>query len=231
MAFIFLLDDDPTILDSIRELLEESGHRVKAMQDSSLILGELEHELPDLLVLDIMMPVLDGIEICRRVRTHPLLSRLPILFLTAKTRSNDIVAGLDVGGDDYLVKPFDINVLLARINALLRRTAGGRLDSQIEVVSVGGMSLTLNRPEVIIGSTQVALTPIEHQLLFYLMVNTGQPQPIDKLLQEVWGYGPGVGDPQLVRVHIAHLRAKLMFSPEDPGYIHNLHGRGYLIGA
>lgn len=189
----------------------------------------LLQELPDLLVLDIVMPEMDGIEVCRRVRADPYTCKIPIIFLTARGRTTDVVEGLDAGADDYLVKPFDVIELPARIRSVLRRAPGGSLDLESDSIAVGRLQLHTMRPEVMIGEYPVPLTPTEHRLLFYLMSRAGHPASVEQLLEDVWDYPRGVGDPKLVRVHITNLRNKLDLTRDDPEYIHNLHGRGYLI--
>lgn len=229
MAYVVVVDDDTAILDSISQILKDAGHQVKTTTDALHALELIGREQPDLVILDILMPDINGIDICRRLRADPFLSRLPIIFLTAKSRPRDIVFGLDAGGDDYLVKPFNAIELPARVNALLRRTPGSTLDSQAQALTVDQLRLHLTSLDLDIGERRVRLTPIEHHVMYYLMQHVRQPVTTEQLLEEVWGYAPGQGDPQLVRVHITNLRNKLAFTPEDPYYIHNLHGRGYLI--
>jgi DNA-binding response OmpR family regulator len=186
---------------------------------------------PDLVVLDIIMPEMDGIEVCRRVRGDPFTAKLPILFLTAKGRPADVVLGLESGGDDYLVKPFEVRELPARVNALLRRAPGGALDPDAEKLVAGDVRLHRSRPEVEVGGQLIELTAIEHRLLHYLMLHQGRPIPTQQLLEDIWEYPPGVGDPQVVHVTIARLRAKIEPQPDSPQIIRNLRGRGYLAGG
>jgi DNA-binding response OmpR family regulator len=231
MATILLLDDDISFLGTVREVLEEAGYQVKSATNGIDFMDMLADVPADLLVLDVVVPDINGIEVCRRVRADPFLFRLPILFLTGKGRTDDVVLGLETGADDYLQKPFDAKVLLARINALLRRASAGKLDASTQNLTLGSLVLNFNTLAVSVNGSVVALTPLEHRLLFCLMMRAGQPQSIDSLLEDVWGYAPGVGDPQLVRVHVAHLRKKLTLTPEHPHYIQTLHGHGYMIGS
>jgi DNA-binding response OmpR family regulator len=184
---------------------------------------------PDLVVLDIIMPEIDGLEVCRRIRADPFLARLPVLFLTAKGRSNDVALGLDIGGDDYLTKPFDIIELPARVRALLRRAPGGVLDSDSERLTVGELSVHHTQPEAAAEGRTIELTSIEHRLLHYLMTKAGQPVSTSQLLEDVWEYPAGVGNPKLVHVHMVNLRSKIEPDPDNPRFIRNIRGRGYVV--
>ena len=180
-------------------------------------------------ILDIIMPEMNGIEVCRRIRANPVFARLPVLFLTAKGHPEDIARGLDAGGDDYLIKPFEVIELPARIRALLRRAPSGTLDPEAEYLTYGDLVLHSAKFQVQVGDQVVQLTPTEHRLLYCLMSHAGHPVPTERLLEDVWEYPPGVGDPRLVRVHITNLRTKLQTRPDSPEYIGNIHGQGYLI--
>ncbi len=227
MAHILAIDDDQDVLDSITEILAQSNVTVTCATNGQDGLDLLRDQCIDLVVLDIVMPDIDGIEVCRRIRADPALARIPILFLTAKSRSGDIARGLDAGGDDYLVKPYDVIELPARVRALLRRAPGGVLDSGSDCVQFGAVTLYFDRREIDVDGHSVPLTPTEHRLLHALMMRGGQPVSTETLLEEVWEYPPGVGDPQLVRVHANNLRAKLLAA--DCDCIQTQHGKGYLI--
>jgi DNA-binding response OmpR family regulator len=229
VGYILVVDDDPDVLTSIVEVLEDAGYSVKSASSGQAALDTLGRQLPDLVVLDIVMPEMDGLEVCRRIRADPFTSKLPIIFLTARGRATDIVQGLDSGGDDYLTKPFEVIELPARVRALLRRAPGGVLDQAEEHLVVGDMKLHLKQTEVMVGEQLIELTPVEHRLLHCLMLHAGQPISIDQLLQEVWGYPPGVGDPNLVHVHVVKLRGKIEPDAEHPRLIRNLRGRGYVV--
>jgi DNA-binding response OmpR family regulator len=229
MAHILVVDDDTQVLSSVAQVLERAGHVVSMASNGQQALDLIAANRPELVVLDIIMPEMDGIEVCRRIRADPFLAALPVLFLTAKGRSSEVAQGLDIGGDDYLIKPFDVVELPARVRALLRRMPGGPLDPESKFLAIGDLRLNRIRPEVRVGDQLVQLTSIEHRLLHYLMLNTGQPQSTDRLLEDVWGYPPGTGDPKLIHAHISNLRTKIELQPNVHRQIHNVRGRGYLV--
>jgi DNA-binding response OmpR family regulator len=231
MPHILAVDDDAPVLRSVKRVLEKAGFTVSVASSGQEALTMIAQERPDLVVLDIIMPEMDGLEVCRRIRADPFFAKLPILFLTAKGRPTDVAEGLDVGGDDFLTKPFEVVELPARIRALLRRAPGGTLDVSSEYLVVGNLKLHTVRFEVQVGDRLVQLTTIEHQLLHYLMMHAGQPISAEQLLEDVWQYPPGTGDPILVRVHIGNLRAKLEPEPDTPYYIRNVRGRGYVLSS
>jgi len=229
MAHILAVDDDAPVLRSVKRVLEKAGFTVSTASNGREALEFIKQQRPDLIVLDIIMPELDGIEVCRRIRADPFLAKLPILFLTAKGRPSDIAQGLDAGGDDFLTKPFEVLELPARVRALLRRAPGGMLDAESEYLTVGDLKLHSKRFEVEVAGRVVTLTTVEHQLLHYLMMHAGQPISAEQLLEDVWQYPRGIGDPILVRVHIANLRSKIETQPDAPQYIRNVRGRGYML--
>jgi DNA-binding response OmpR family regulator len=231
MGYILAVDDDEPVLRSVRRVLENAGFTVHTASNGQDALKMIERDRPDLVVLDIIMPGLDGLEVCRRIRADPYIARLPILFLTAKGRPNDVAQGLDAGGDDFLTKPFEVVELPARVRALLRRAPGGALDTESEYLTVGDIKLHATRAEVHVSGRAIELTSIEHQLLYYLMLHAGQPIPALQLLRDVWQYPAGTGDPILVRVHIGNLRAKIEPQPDSPRYILNVRGRGYVLNG
>jgi DNA-binding response OmpR family regulator len=229
MAHILLVDDDTAVLRALTRVLERSSYSVSSVTSGTEAWKLILQQRPDLLILDIMMPRMNGIEVCRRVRADPYVAKMPILFLTAKGQPTDIAQGLDAGADDYLVKPFKNAELPARIRALLRRAPGGPLDPESDVLVVGDLRLHARRFELCVDDQTVYLTAIEHQLMYYLMLHAGRPISAAQLLQDVWQYPPGTGDPILVRVHIGNIRAKIEPSPARPRYIVNVRGRGYAL--
>jgi two-component system OmpR family response regulator len=228
MARILVVDDSPTARASIRLMLADEGHTVIEAASGQEALDLLSGKLPDLILLDIVMPEIDGIETCRRIRSDPFMTQLPIVFLTAKDRPHDIAKGLDAGGDDFVSKAALSVELLARVRAVLRRFSGGTLDPSADRLAVGGLLLHLSRGEVLVDGVKVELTPVDHRLLYYLMSRAGQPVPTDQLLEHVWEYAPGEGDPKVVHVGIARLRSKIE-AANGPRVIHTVRGRGYMI--
>jgi two-component system OmpR family response regulator len=230
MAHILAVDDDAQVLNSISRVLEDAGFKVSVASGGQEALDMIARQPPDLVVLDIVMPEMSGLEVCQRIRANPFSAKLPIMFLTVKGRPSDVAQGLDVGGDDFLVKPFEVIELPARVRALLRRAPGGALDAESEYLVVGDLRLHSNRPEVQVGERLVQLTPAEHRLLHYLMLHAGRPVSTDQLLEDVWEYSPGTGNPKLVHVHVVNLRAKIEPQPDAPRYVRTVRGRGYMVG-
>jgi DNA-binding response OmpR family regulator len=230
MAHILIIDDEPLILNSIRRVLEREGFEVSEAPGGQQGLDLIAQKSPDLIVLDIVMPEMNGQEVCRRLRADPFTARLPIIFLTAQGRPEQIAHGLDAGADDYLVKPFDVIELPARIRALLRRAPSGPLDAASGYIVVGDLRLHTTHPEVQVKGAEIELTSVEHRLLHYLLLHAGKPISVDQLLQDIWEYPPGVGNPKLVQVHVANLRTKIEPQPNTPQYILNIRGRGYIVG-
>jgi DNA-binding response OmpR family regulator len=231
MARILVVDDDPDVILAVQRVLEQDAHAVVSVRSGAEGLDMLARDTFDLVVLDVIMPEMSGVEVCRRIRSNPAYVKIPVLFLTARGRPNEIVEGLDAGADDYLVKPFAVIELPARVRALLRRGPQGALDPEVDWLNVGSLVLYSKRLDIEIDGRAISLTPIEHRLLHVLMMNAGRPLPAERLLEDVWEYPPGVGDPRLVRVHITNLRAKLQPDPDSPSIILNLHGQGYMISS
>jgi DNA-binding response OmpR family regulator len=185
--------------------------------------------VPDLLILDIIMPGMDGLAVCRAVREEVRYNDLAILFLTARGHTDDVVAGLDAGGDDYVVKPFEVAELAARVRALVRRGQRNALIESPEI-TIGPLRLDSNTHQVIIGNgTPVQLTATEHRLLRYLMEHANQALSPHHLLEAVWDYPPQTGDPDLVRAHVRNLRAKVEQPDAPRPIIRTIHGVGYMI--
>lgn len=220
---ILAVDDD----DSIRELLElqltRNGYEALTAADGREALDKASGA--DLILLDVMLPGIDGFEICRRLKADPVLKAVPIIMLTAKAEEIDKVLGLELGADDYLVKPFSIRELLARVKAVLRRSQNSQPAAEQQLI-VGELVLDFQSYTARIGDQRLALTPKEYELLKLLVTNPGRAFLRDELLERIWGY-EYYGDTRTVDVHIRHLRAKLAAAPELAAGIETVRGIGY----
>lgn len=215
------MDDEEDILQLVKFNLEKEGYEVLLARDGVEALSKVKAERPDLILLDVMLPKLDGFEVCRQVRKE---TAAPVLFLSAKGEEIDRVLGLELGADDYITKPFSPRELVARVKAHLRRAQ--TLEEPKAPIRFGEIELDPVRHGVLVRGTEVQLTPKEFKLLETLMVNRGQVFSRDFLLQKVWGYNY-TGDTRTVDVHIRRLRQKIEQDPTCPRYIETVHGFGY----
>jgi two-component system response regulator MtrA len=223
---ILLVDDQEEIREPVRRRLEVEGYRVRTASDGMEALEAFAVARPAAVVLDVSMPRLDGLAVCRRIRAE---SSVPILMLSAKAEESDMIVGLELGADDYLTKPFKLNVLLARIRALLRRAVPepSRSPEGEGQPRAGRLVLDTKSCEARLGGQPVALTPVEFRLLSALLKEPGQVLSRETLLQQVWGYeGYDVG---LVNTHVKRLRAKVETDPANPELIVTVRGFGYKI--
>lgn len=219
---LLLVEDDPSIRETTAIGLREAGFRVTTAADGREALLRFRQELFDLLVLDVMLPSLDGFEVCREVRKK---SRVPIVMLTAKTHATDVVAGLELGADDYVTKPFDLPVLVARVRAVLRRAA-----TEPEERSIAFADLEID-PAAFAArrrGRELRLTATEFRLLLELARRPGQVFTREVLLENVWGYDY-LGDSRLVDVAIQRLRSKVEDDPSHPSLIATVRGVGYRL--
>lgn len=231
MPKIIVVDDDLAIQTLIKVNLEMQNHRVLTANDGVEGYALIQQELPDLIILDVMMPNADGYTVCQRVRKNPATEHIPVLMLTALGVVEDKVKGFDVGADDYLVKPFELPELQVRVRALLRRT--GQLPKSAasnEILSVGDITLIPENLEVKVQNKIAKLTPTEFEILNCLVQNHHQAIPLSKLLQDVWGYSPD-DDVETIRVHVRHLRSKLDKASEGKSYVETIYGGGYRLIA
>jgi two-component system response regulator MprA len=219
---ILVVEDDAAIADVLRRTLRQEGHEVRSAEDGVEALELAESFVPDLVILDLGLPKLDGVEVCRRLRAE---SDAPILILTARTGTDDRVEGLDSGADDYIVKPFERKELLARMRALLRR----RPPRGSAALAVADLRLNPDTREVHRGDRPVELTNREFELLEYLMRNERLVVSRERLLEEVWGYDP-MAMTNTIDVFISNLRRKLEAGGE-PRVLHTKRGAGYVIKA
>jgi len=230
---VLVVEDEPALQETLVYNLEKEGYRVEAAGDGQAALETARRLNPDLVILDIMLPVLDGFEVCKILRRE---SSVPILMLTARDDEIDRVVGLEVGADDYLTKPFSMRELLARVKAQLRRT--GMLQEALgknkpteaeiphEVLAYGGLKVNLTRREVTLDGQVLALKPQEYDLLLFFAQHRGQMLSREFLLQRVWGWDY-VGDSRTVDVHVRWLRQKIEKDPARPERIVTVRGGGY----
>lgn len=223
MTRILLVDDEPLIADSLSYSLRREGFEVKAVGDGTQALQEVEDFEPDLIVLDIMLPGMSGLEVCRQLRTH---SATPVIMLTARGEEIDRVLGLEVGADDYLAKPFSFRELLARIRSILRRVELDRQSTQTQQVTLGDLNLDPVARRMFKANQEIQLSAREFDLLSILMRNAGRALSRDELLTEVWG-DDWIGDPRTLDVHVRWLRIKVEDDPASPRYIQTVRGHGY----
>ena len=219
---ILVVDDEKTLVKGIKFNLENEGYQVECAYDGAAAVELARNEKFDLLILDVMMPEVDGLEACMRIREF---SNVPIIMLTAKSEDSDKLMGFECGADDYLTKPFNILELKARVRALLRRAAGVQR-SQGSVLTVGGLSLNTEERVAIRDGEVVDLTAKEYDLIELLMRNPRRVYSRENLMNVVWGYDYA-GDYRTVDVHIRRLREKLEPNPADPDYIMTKWGVGY----
>ena len=221
-----VVDDEPRLRDLVRDYLAAEGFRVVTAADGlAAVEVALEHK-PDVVVLDLMLPGVDGLEVCRRLRTF---SDAYVIMLTARAEEVDRIVGLEVGADDYLTKPFSPRELVARVRAMLRRPRGGtgvEAADTIEPRRFGELTLDEPRHRVTVGDEPVALTPLEFNLLATLAAYPGRVYTRDQLLEQVWG-ADYFGDDHVVDVHIGNLRKKLSDDAAAPRYVETVRGVGY----
>lgn len=232
---ILLIDDHYQLVQGIRNSLQEEGYEIIVAANGLDGLKAARRHRPDLVVLDINMPLMDGLEVCNRLRADNQLKKVPILFLTSRNSVEDRVQGLDSGADDYLAKPFNTAELKARVRALLRRTLDDFEESEeqpgaMNRLRVGPLTLDLKACWVKIeDSDAVQLTPAEFELLQYLMSHPNQTFSGEDLLENVWAYERGTADQSLARWHIRNLRAKIEPDPAKPIYIRTIPRHGYIL--
>ncbi|RNE48751.1 MtrAB system response regulator MtrA [Corynebacterium alimapuense] len=221
-AKILVVDDDPSISDMLALVLETEGFEPITVMDGNEAVSAFQEHQPDLILLDLMLPGMNGVDICRAIR---LESSLPIVMLTAKTDTVDVVLGLETGADDYITKPFKPKELIARIRARLRRTD----DAPSEIIEVGDLSIDVPEHTVKRGHEEIPLTPLEFDLLLELARKPRHVHTREALLESVWGYRHA-SDTRLVNVHVQRLRAKIEKDPENPQIVLTVRGVGYKTG-
>ena len=219
---ILVVDDEPTLVATVRYNLERDGYQVMTAADGEAALASARAHKPDLILLDVMLPGMDGLEVCRVLRRE---MSTPILMLTAKTDEVDKVVGLELGADDYVSKPFGMRELLARVRALLRR-AETPVQADTEAVTAGDLTIDLRSRQAARDGKRVALKPKEYDLLVFLLRNRGRAFTRDQILNQIWGYD-FVGDTRTVDVHMRWLRQKIEDDPANPTRLITVRGVGY----
>jgi two-component system, OmpR family, response regulator RpaA len=251
---ILVIEDDEIVARTIERCLRGGEYRVRLANSGVEGLRSARREVPDLVILDVIMPGMDGYAVCREMRADPVLVDAPILFLTAKTRDEDKINGFTAGADDYLGKPFNVDELLLRIRAILRRTRRmqtGNIEALTSSEASQAEQTVKAREEnhdrqVVVGSYvlntrtyefsgpklgKIRLTPVQYDLLYHLMNHPGEIFSPARLLDEVWDYPSDAGSPDLVRVHIKNLRERIEEDPRNPKFIKTIAGYGYTIQA
>lgn len=229
MPKILVVDDEDNIIELIKYNLEREGFQVIYAQDGKAAFNKINFEKPDLIILDLMLPEINGLEVCRILRQEKLTENIPIIMLTAKTEEIDKILGLEMGADDYMTKPFSIRELIARIKVRLRRkfdVTEAIPEIKMEEIIIDDIIMKPNKFEVIIHGAKKNLTLKEFELLKLLMSNPGKVFTRDYLLDRIWELECSY-DTRTVDVHIRHLRQKIETDPANPQYILTIRGMGY----
>jgi DNA-binding response OmpR family regulator len=227
-VYILVADDEPDLVWALRHCLGGEGYEIATALDGAEALVLARRRRPDLVILDVIMPRLDGFQVCQELRSDPCLAAVPILFLTAKGAVEDRLRGLDSGGDDYLPKPFDVRELKSRVRALLRRSRPS-LEIRPNTLALGPLTLDVDARQVRVEGRPVLLTPTQFKLLYHLMRHADKVFSERELLQQVWGYPLEAADLSLVRWHIKKLREKIEPNPAHPIYIRTVPHHGYAL--
>lgn len=222
---ILVIEDDTALVEVLTFNLRKEGYLVSSAPDGIKGLETARREKPDLVLLDLMLPGLDGLEVCRLIRKD---SNAPIIMLTARTLEADKVSGLDAGADDYIAKPFSIKELMARVRAALRRGTPGTPISDETLFVIGDLTIDYTRRQAMLLNRILTLTPREFELIAYLARNRGRVFTREQLLEQVWGWSYQ-GDTKTVDVHVSWLRRKIERDPEKPRYLLTVRGAGYRL--
>ncbi len=223
MYEIMIVDDDAQVLDMVELVLKREGYHVLRAFSAQDALETVESATPDLFVIDAMMPEMDGLNLCRKLRAQPHTANTPIIFLTGSNSPHSVVDALNSGGDDFIRKPFVPRELAARVRAHIRRSVF-YMDGDVAAIRIQS-----NQYRVFVNDQEVLLTRVEFDLLKYLCSAPYRLHATEELLANVWQYPDGVGDAALVRNHIHNLRRKIEIDPERPLIIQSRHGRGYVV--
>jgi two-component system, OmpR family, response regulator len=224
---VLIVEDDPNLLETLKYNLRKEGYDVVMASDGEQALEVARREKPDLIILDIMLPKINGFEVCRILRKE---MTVPILILTAKADETDKIVGLEIGADDYMTKPFSMRELLARVRAMLRRTRMVTASPADEPTSlrIGNLEIDIARHRASLSNAALELAPLEFDLLTFLARNKGLVFSREQLLEKVWGYD-FAGDSRTVDVHIRWLRQKIETDPAHPKHLITIRGTGYKL--
>ncbi|GIM27896.1 DNA-binding response regulator [Clostridium polyendosporum] len=225
---ILIVDDEENIVELLKFNLENSGYKVLTAYNGIDALKVVKSEQPKLVLLDLMLPGLDGYDVCKEIRRDSLTTNIPIIMTTAKGEEIDKILGLELGADDYLTKPFSIRELVARVKAVLRRTTN--TTSFEKVFNIGNLTIDFLKHEVLKNGEKVDLTLKEFELLETLIQNKGKVLTRDMLLDKIWGY-EYIGETRTVDVHIRHLRKKIEDDDKNPRFIETIRGIGYRFSS
>ncbi len=226
MAKILIVDDEQDIADLISYNLEKEGYATIKAYDGGDVLKTVKTQKPDLVILDLMLPHMNGLDICRAIRANPETVHLPIIMLTAKADEVDKIIGLEIGADDYMTKPFSVKELIARVRTVLRRIQEGKKPAAKETFEFDGLAINYVSCSVTVEGRPVTLSPTELKLLFFLSRNPGRVYSRDQILDHVWGDDTFITD-RAVDVHIRRLRSQIEKDMDHPHYILTVRGFGY----
>lgn len=246
LAHILVIEDDYIVARTIERCLQHEDFQVTLVSRGDKGLQSARQNRPDLIILDIIMPDMDGYTVCKAIRLDPWLARVPVLLLTAKVKTQDKIAGFKAGADDYLCKPFNLDELILRVQAILKRTKHLSFnDSELDpeenspsfienqsksYLALGDFILNTRSYELQTPNRgKIRLTPLQYDLLYHLMTHPGEAFSPARLLDEVWDYPSGKGSSDLVRVHIKTLRERIEENPSSPRFLRTIPGQGYMI--
>ncbi len=222
---ILIIEDEPQLVGILEYLLKDEGYSVLAAYNGEDGLKLAKMEKPDLVILDIMLPQMDGFEVCNRIRKY---TTIPVIILSAKKEDENIIKGLEIGADDYITKPFNHRELILRMQKILKRISTHKVTKKIKI---GDLEINLSTKEVAVKSNRINLTPTEFNLLSCLAINRGRVLSWESLLSEVWNYKDWEGGREIVKVNIRRLRKKIEPDPSHPVYLLNVWGMGYRIAC
>jgi DNA-binding response OmpR family regulator len=222
---ILLVEDEHSIADSISYNLKQEGFSVTHVDEGPIALELFQEEEFSLIILDLMLPEISGLDICKSIRKT---SDIPIIMVTAKDSEADRVAGLEIGADDYVIKPFSVRELLSRVRAVLRRTDMSKNEKSSQVIKVGNIEIDIGKYEAKVNDKQINLRPREFELLYALCENKGNLMSREQIFDEIWGY-TFIGNSKTLDVHIQRIREKIEKNPKDPKKLITVRGVGYKL--